>query len=148
MPCNFAKDRSGNFGVISALLLPLGLSLAAIAVDHGALYFEKRETQTIADLTAIAAAARIGDAQATALAMLADNGLAGAVAVTALGATPRDGSCRFPARVLSSIPAATNPAPVRSPIVSAPAPRLPTPSRSPSRGRAPATSPPACSSRR
>ncbi len=47
----------------------------AIAVDQGSLYFERRETQALADLAAIAGAAASGDPASAVLATLADNGL-------------------------------------------------------------------------
>lgn len=71
----FLSDRRGNFGAMTALFLPVALSLMAIAVDQGSLYFERRETQALADLAAIAGAAASSDPAAAVLATLSANGL-------------------------------------------------------------------------
>ena len=76
----FFGDRRGNFAVMTALSVPFAVGLAAIAVDHGALYTERREAQALADLAAIAAAANIENADVAALTALSDNGLAAAIA--------------------------------------------------------------------
>ena len=67
------SSRSGNFAIMSALLLPVGVGVAAFAVDEGSLYFERREAQAITDLAAITAAANIGRAEAVVLTTFDDN---------------------------------------------------------------------------
>lgn len=52
----FLKARSGHFAIMTALTAPAAIVLAAIAVDSGSLYVEKRQAQALADLAAIAAA--------------------------------------------------------------------------------------------
>lgn len=72
---SFLRDRKGNFAVMTAFSVPFAICLAAVAIDHGALYTERRELQAFADLAAITAAANIEKAQAAALTALQDNGL-------------------------------------------------------------------------
>jgi uncharacterized membrane protein len=70
----FLGESRGNIGTLFALTLPIGLSLAAVAVDAGALYLERREAQSVADLAAIYGAANISNAEAAVLTVLRDNG--------------------------------------------------------------------------
>lgn len=83
----FLRDRRANFAVMTALSAPVAICLAAVAIDEGSLYTERREVQGLADLAAITAAANLGDAEAAALATLRDNGLP-AVLSTPGGADP------------------------------------------------------------
>lgn len=71
----FVADRKGNLATMSAFLAPLALAMAAFAIDAGALYNEKREVQTLADIAAIAGAKRIDAAEAAVIAALRDNHL-------------------------------------------------------------------------
>ncbi len=48
------KAESGQVAIIFALLLPVFIGFAAISVDVGRLYFERRELQKAADLAALA----------------------------------------------------------------------------------------------
>lgn len=76
---SFLPESQGNISTLFALILPVGLALAAIAVDAGSLYLERREAQSITDLAAIYGAANIGNAEAAVLATLGDNGQQGVV---------------------------------------------------------------------
>ena len=69
-------STAGNFATFTALAAPVAIGLAALAVDEGALYLERRHLQSIADLAAIAAAAEIDDAGNAAAAVLKDYGYA------------------------------------------------------------------------
>ncbi|MBX3529238.1 MAG: hypothetical protein KF849_01440 [Rhizobiaceae bacterium] len=69
-----AADRRGNMATLTALSAPVALMFAAFAVDAGSLYLERRETQHVADLAAIAAASNPQRALQAALAVLSDNG--------------------------------------------------------------------------
>ena len=71
----FAADRGGNLATMSAFMAPLALALAAIAIDGGSLYNEKRQVQALADISAIAGAAHIYRAEEAVLASLRDNRL-------------------------------------------------------------------------
>ena len=71
----FFEDSSGNFALLTAITAPVAIVLAAVAVDTGSLYVEKRHAQSLADLAAIAAAASPDNPERAALATLADNGI-------------------------------------------------------------------------
>lgn len=75
---SFLRDRRGNFAVMTALCVPVAVCLAAVAVDEGSLYTERREVQALADLAAITAAANIETAEDAARTALSDNGLVAA----------------------------------------------------------------------
>jgi uncharacterized membrane protein len=70
----FAADRRGAVAVATALLSVVLLGCAALAVDVGFFYFQKRDLQTYTDLAAIAAAQDLGAAQQTAVSALQLNG--------------------------------------------------------------------------
>lgn len=72
-------DEGGNVAIVTAALLLAGVGLAALAVDAGSLYLERRRDQGAVDLAAIVAAQDMDRAEAAALAMLRANGYAGAV---------------------------------------------------------------------
>lgn len=72
---SFSGSRSGNFALMTALIAPVGIVLAAIAVDGGSLYNQKREIQALADLAAITAAAHIDKAEIAVADTLRDNGV-------------------------------------------------------------------------
>ena len=75
----FLRDTSGHFAIMTAIMAPVALTLAAFAVDAGALYTEKRRAQALADLAAISAAGNLADPERAALATLTGNGVGGAV---------------------------------------------------------------------
>lgn len=54
---DFSRARSGNIAISAALLFPLLMAAAALVVDEGALYYQKRQMQAAVDLAAIHAAA-------------------------------------------------------------------------------------------
>ncbi len=60
---------------MTALVAPVGLILAAVAVDSASLYYERREAQALTDLAAITAAAHIDKAGEAVAATLKDNGV-------------------------------------------------------------------------
>ncbi len=72
---NLPRSRSGNVATITALLMPVALALAAVAVDEGSLYVQRRHIQNLTDLAAIAAASDIGHAGEAANALLKANGV-------------------------------------------------------------------------
>ena len=71
----FAANEHGNIAVMGAIFLTAAVPLAALSVDVGALYLERRGIQELADLAAISAAARIDEAEEAARTFLADNGI-------------------------------------------------------------------------
>ncbi|PSM18275.1 TadG family pilus assembly protein [Nitratireductor sp. StC3] len=83
----FLTDRKGNLATMSAFLAPLALAMAAFAIDAGALYNEKREVQTLADIAAIAGARRLDAAEDAVIAALRDNRL-GSITVIRDGEHP------------------------------------------------------------
>lgn len=87
-PCRrLASCRSGNVSTMTALLLPVGIALAAVSVDAASLYLERRETQNLTDLAAITAAANIDRAELAAKTVFMDNGVT-RIAVAARGSLP------------------------------------------------------------
>ena len=72
----FARSRRGNYATLTALTMPLLFMFAALAVDTGSLFLERRALQSMADIAAIAAATEITKAYRAAAMALADNGLA------------------------------------------------------------------------
>lgn len=87
LPRPFGRDRGGNVAIMAALSLPVALVLAAVAIDEGALYAERRQAQALTDLAAITAAANIAKAERAALVTLTDNGIGHAVIRTSEAAT-------------------------------------------------------------
>lgn len=71
----FLRSDRGHVAVMTALMTPVAITLAAFAVDTGSLYVEKREAQMLADLAAISAASRIEDPHGAAVAVMAANGV-------------------------------------------------------------------------
>lgn len=59
---HFLRNRSGNFGMMSALLLPILLVSAGGAVDLAHVFAEKQRLQGLVDSAALAAAKETGDA--------------------------------------------------------------------------------------
>ncbi len=66
-------NASGNVAILGAVLLPVGIAAAALAVDEGSLYLERREAQSITDLAAIVAAANIDRAELAVLTTFREN---------------------------------------------------------------------------
>lgn len=73
---SFRQDRNGNFAIITALVSPVLIIVAALGVDTGSFFLERREAQGVTDLAAISAARDPQSAEQIALAVFADNGWA------------------------------------------------------------------------
>ncbi|MFB2553649.1 pilus assembly protein TadG-related protein [Ensifer soli] len=69
------EHTGGNIGVLSAMVMPMVIVTLGLGVDYGALTLEKRRLQSIADLSAIAAAAAIADPEAAVRRHFRDNGV-------------------------------------------------------------------------
>lgn len=57
----FLHDRSGNFGIATALLLPVLLGMAGVAIDVSRAMEEKNRIQALADAAALAVASAMAD---------------------------------------------------------------------------------------
>lgn len=86
------RDRRGNFAVMSALLLPIGLGLAGLAIDTTAMITTKAALQNAADAAALAAATAMANDKATVqqAEALAVNFITGQMANHTTSGTPFD----------------------------------------------------------
>ncbi len=69
----FSADERGNIAIIGAASLLLVIACAALGVDVGSIFADKRRTQSAADLAAIVAASDITNASRAAAATVAKN---------------------------------------------------------------------------
>ncbi|MFT4120921.1 pilus assembly protein TadG-related protein [Bradyrhizobium sp.] len=82
----FTADRSGNFTIIGVGVMTLVIGCAALGVDVGAIFADKRKAQSAADLAAIVAASNITNAYNAASATVVKNNYpASALAAVDLG---------------------------------------------------------------
>ncbi|ACA18286.1 conserved hypothetical protein [Methylobacterium sp. 4-46] len=82
---HFFRDRAGQITVLASLLSPVGLGVAALAIDLSTLQMVKQRLKVTADAASLAAVAVLpdtGTALSRALAIAADNAGAGAGSVT------------------------------------------------------------------
>lgn len=70
---SFIGNRSGGFAVMAGTFLPIALALAAFAVDHGSLFVDRRDLQSLNDIAAITAAANLNNATNAAVLVVNDN---------------------------------------------------------------------------
>ena len=70
----FARDTRGNFAIMGTGCMVLVLGCAALGVDVGSIYADRRKSQSAADLAAIVAASNLGNATAAAAATVTRNG--------------------------------------------------------------------------
>lgn len=70
-PSVLIRDRRAGISIMSALALAMLIGSAALAVDVGSLYLDRRKLQGIADAAAMAAAARPGEERAAAQRIIA-----------------------------------------------------------------------------
>jgi uncharacterized membrane protein len=69
----FAGDERGNFAVMSAALMTLVIGCAALGVDLGTIFADRRRAQSAADLAAIVAASNLNNATNAASATVVQN---------------------------------------------------------------------------
>src|ERR1700754_829923 len=69
----FWADERGNFAIMGAGLMTLVIGCAALGVDLGSIFADRRRTQSTADLAAIVAASNLTNATNAATATLTDN---------------------------------------------------------------------------
>lgn len=62
----FRADQRGSFAVMAAVLMVLVIGCAALGIDLGTVFAERRKTQSTADLAAIVAASNLGNANSAA----------------------------------------------------------------------------------
>jgi len=77
----FVRDRAGNIAIMSAAGMLLMVGCAALGVDLGTIYVDRRHAQSAADLAALVAASDIARAEAAAAATLEKNRLPAAALV-------------------------------------------------------------------
>jgi uncharacterized membrane protein len=69
----FIGDERGNFAIITAGLMMLVIGCAALGVDLGSIFADRRRTQSAADLAAIVAASNLTNATNAAIATVTKN---------------------------------------------------------------------------
>jgi uncharacterized membrane protein len=69
----FAADERGNFVVMSAVLMTLMIGCAALGVDLGSIFADRRRAQSATDLAAIVAASNLNNATNAASATVVQN---------------------------------------------------------------------------
>lgn len=83
-----ARDRRGNFATMTALVSPVLIVVAALGVDAGSFFVERRSAQNLTDLAAMTAARAPARAAQAAEAVFADNGLEDVIVVSLNGPQP------------------------------------------------------------
>lgn len=69
----FRADQRGNFAITGAVLMSLVVGCAALGVDLGSIFLDRRKTQSATDLAAIVAASNLGNATNAASATVVQN---------------------------------------------------------------------------
>ena len=69
----FCADRRGNIAIMGAGCMMLVMVCAALGVDVGTVFVDRRKTQSAADLAAIVAASNLAKAESAARATVVDN---------------------------------------------------------------------------
>lgn len=69
----FRSDQRGNFAIMGAALMTLVIGCAALGVDLGSIFTDRRRTQSATDLAAIVAASNLTNATNAAIATVTDN---------------------------------------------------------------------------
>lgn len=69
----FCADRKGNIAIMGAGCMMLVMGCAALGVDVGTIFADRRKTQSAADLAAIVAASNLSKAESAARATVVDN---------------------------------------------------------------------------
>ena len=102
----FRDDRRGSFAIISALLMVLVIGCAAMGVDLGTIFAERRKSQSTVDLAAIVAASNLASATSAATTTVMKNNFpADSVVAVELGIYEADGSLLPQARFKAGTPA-------------------------------------------
>ena len=105
----FKADRSGNIAIMGAGCMMLVMGCAALGVDVGTIFADRRKAQSAADLAAIVAASDIGNATNAARATVVDNAYpASAVVAVELGNYTADAARAPRARFVTPAPGVAN----------------------------------------
>lgn len=105
----FSRDDRASLAVIGATLLPLVIGCAALAVDLGTIFADRRKTQSAADIAAMVAAANITTAtNAATAAALRNNYPASAIRSVELGVYTPNAALNPQARFVASGPTGAN----------------------------------------
>jgi uncharacterized membrane protein len=95
---SFLHDGSGAISVISALSLFMLLAIAALVIDTGALYFERRDQQAVTDAAALAAVQNPANATAIAADVFSRNSYQGQTLTVSAGTYTADEAVSAPGR--------------------------------------------------
>jgi uncharacterized membrane protein len=74
----FARDRSGNVAIIAALFMVVVMGIAALGVDVGNLFADRRKAQSTTDIAAMVAAGNIPNAANAVAAAISSNNFSSA----------------------------------------------------------------------
>jgi uncharacterized membrane protein len=69
----FASDRRGNFAITSAFIMIVVMGIAALGVDVGSVFADRRKAQSTTDIAALVAAGNLSNASAAVTAALTKN---------------------------------------------------------------------------
>ena len=106
---NFRSDERGNMAIMGAGFLVLAIGCAALGVDVGSIFADRRKTQSAADLAAIVAASNLGNATNAASAAVAKNHYpASALVAVELGTYTANAAVSPQARFVTPAPVAAN----------------------------------------
>ena len=90
----FGANERGNFAIMGAALMTMVIGCAALGVDLGSIFADRRKTQSTADLAAIVAASNLTNATNAASATVVENNYpASAVVSVELVLTPQIAAC-------------------------------------------------------
>jgi uncharacterized membrane protein len=104
----FLRDRRASVAVSSALLISVVVGVAAIAVDVGTVFVDRRKAQNVVDLAAIAAVSDLVNAEKAAGATIMRNKLADTAFTISYGTYSPDPSVAPSKRFASSASASAN----------------------------------------
>jgi len=109
----FAADERGNFTIMSAVLMILVIGCAALGVDLGSIFADRRRAQGATDLAAIVAASNLTNATNAASATVVQNNYpAGALVSVVLGSYTANEAVAPPARFVTPATGTANAAQV------------------------------------
>ncbi|MBN9049109.1 MAG: hypothetical protein J0H78_06570 [Rhizobiales bacterium] len=84
-PIRFAIDTRGSIAVLAAVMMAVVMAIAALAIDTGKVFADRRRAQGATDLAAIAAVSDLGNAARAATATIARNQFSGVTPRVELG---------------------------------------------------------------
>jgi uncharacterized membrane protein len=99
---SFVRDRTGAVSILTAVSIAMLLSVAAIVIDVGSLYFARRALQSTNDAAALAAVQNPSSAAATVQSVFARNGYSAEILTVTTGVYTPDESLRAEDRFVAS----------------------------------------------